>query len=481
MLETPFTQSVQSSSEPRSLHAVDLHELDESLSQALWQRWLFAAGYAALGLGTITIGALAIHHRLNYLVIDNGLVNSRIVRLQAPLDGEIVSLDTQPGTTVNSGDILASLKPLSDPAVMPYGSQPTTNGQISASNNKSSSGVSLLSASDTNRLTIAQEQITFLQAQLNQIDTQIDNLRTLDTTVSGETLNQKSAQLQAAISREENARQAYDRFQQLANEGALASLDLDKARSSWETAKAEVEAMQANVRSAQATLVATEQGLVSEAQDSFKANLTSQRLRLLQDIQTQQSIISTLSANAQTISEPEKPESDAPLASKDQPSQIAKTGSSANTVTNPALASLFPITAPINGVIYKTERSQGEQINRSESFVTLLDCNQLWVETLIKADQADRIDRQQPVQVKLNGLQQSLTGEISLVQPISGIQDLQERRVTDVQALVPVVSPRLVGQPLTRVTVKITPPPELGNSQNFCGVGKVARVTFSKQ
>ncbi|WP_323808636.1 HlyD family secretion protein [Nostoc sphaeroides] len=140
------------------------------------------------------------------------------------------------------------------------------------------------------------------------------------------------------------------------------------------------------------------------------------------------------------------------------------------------------MSAPFAGVVYSTEHEQGEQVTNSERIMTLLDCNNLWIEAVVRADEASRIDTKKPVNVQIRGYSKTITGEIDLLQPISSIQGIDERaKLMQVQALLPTIPPTLVGQPLTRVTVKIPPPPGHTNSQQFCGLGQSARLTFSNK
>ncbi len=88
---------------------------------------------------------------------------------------------------------------------------------------------------------------------------------------------------------------------------------------------------------------------------------------------------------------------------------------------------LQEVSAPLSGVVYSTEREQSEQVSRSADILTLLDCNDLWVETVIRADQASSIDTQKPVSVQMAGHSEPVNGEVDLIQPVSSIQGIEER------------------------------------------------------
>ncbi|MGB3558773.1 MAG: hypothetical protein WBA24_09535, partial [Geitlerinemataceae cyanobacterium] len=64
------------------------------------KRRLKAAAFIALGVATIAGGIAVLGYRGLHLVIDNGIINSRIVRLRSPIDGEVQDFYAQPGVLV---------------------------------------------------------------------------------------------------------------------------------------------------------------------------------------------------------------------------------------------------------------------------------------------------------------------------------------------------------------------------------------------
>lgn len=119
---------------------------------------------------------------------------------------------------------------------------------------------------------------------------------------------------------------------------------------------------------------------------------------------------------------------------------------------------------------------------QSEPILSLLDCNTLWIEAVVRTDEASRIDIQKPVRVKLTDSSEIVAGEIDLIQPLSSIQGIDEQsKLLQVQAFPPAIPSTLGGQPMTRVTIRIPPPPAHTQSQRFCGLGQSARLTFSKK
>jgi multidrug resistance efflux pump len=141
------------------------------------------------------------------------------------------------------------------------------------------------------------------------------------------------------------------------------------------------------------------------------------------------------------------------------------------------------VKAPLTAVVYTTTHEEGELVTQSQPILTLLDCNNLWLDTIIKADDAQNIDPNKPVKVKLSSYTQTVSGKITLIQPLNNFKYIEENssKLTKVQALLPAIPSHLIGQALARVKVKI---PRTGSQKipwRFCGVGESADVVFVKK
>ena len=86
---------------------------------------------------------------------------------------------------------------------------------------------------------------------------------------------------------------------------------------------------------------------------------------------------------------------------------------------------------------------------------------------------------QKPVRVQLAGYPEPIAGEVDLIQAISSQGDYERSQRLQVQALLPTIEPKLVGQSLSRVTLNIPPLPDGDRPQNFCDLGRPARLTFA--
>ena len=490
-----------------------------------------ATTFVLLGVTAVAAGIAVTGYRLSHLVVDNGSINSRIVRLKSPIDGKVTDFYAEPGVRVRSQQVLARIERSQD--------EERTLLQLQEE-----------VATDSAQLTAAQNTLASLQEQIQLLDANQQALQAVDTTLAEDTVSQHQATLDGAIVRANAAKADYDRYRQaldsgvdrqfaahtvegdraevdrvvavadaakadyerhrsLLKAGAVSERQVDQLYAAWQAAEAGVRQAEANLDSAKTALSSTQQGVavrhpdlpqvVSEAevaqlkavweaaeadvvraraaleearsafeassasitthhQQTHGANLLNRQLNLTQTIEEQKALVSNLQAQLDS--------------SQAQLQQARSFYSDAEDLE---------IAAPLTGVVYRTDREGGEQIDRSDELLSLIDCNDLWVETIVTAQQASGIAAQKPVRVEIAGYGNALTGQVDLIQPVSSIQSIDERtRMVQVQALMPPIPPNFVGEPLTRVTVRIAPPPNATESWQFCGVGQNTRLTFQK-
>ncbi len=438
-----------------------------------WQRLALATVFVSLGVVAAAIGSTSIGYRFTHIVVDNGLINSRIVRLQAPVSGNVKALYARPGMLVRTGQVLARIGIERTPAEEQLNLQLERfqDDQIRSQMERAQLAGEL--QANTAQLTTAKQSLVFLRQQLQLLENQYSAVQGVDVSLAVETVSQQKAALDAAVAKAEEARSNYDRYNQLQQQGAISALATEQFRFAWQSAKAEVVQAKARVRSAEASLNAAKDGVALSNQNTIGGNLSNQRAQLKQQIQAQMVLISTLQTQVLTT---QNRINQAQSLYKNRPSLVSNSSSLKRD------RQMQVMSAPFSGVVYNTEREQGEQVNQLEPVLTLLDCNDLWIETVVRADQVSQIDTQKPVRVRLNDNGQTVVGEIDLIQPISAIQAIEERsKLMQVQALLPAIPPTLVGQPLVRITVRIPPPPEHSQSQRFCGIGQSSSLTFSKK
>ena len=226
---------------------------------------------------------------------------------------------------------------------------------------------------NTAQLTTAKQSLVYLRQQLQLLENQYSAVQGVDVSLAVETVSQQKAALDAAVAKAEEARSNYDRYNQLQQQGAISALATEQYRFAWQSAKAEVVQAKARVRSAEASLNAAKDGVALSNQNTIGGNLSNQRAQLKQQIQAQTVLISTLQTQVLTT---RNRMNQAQSLYKNRPSLV-------NSSSLKRDRQMQVVTAPFSGVVYNTEREQGEQVNQLEPVLTLLDCNDLWIETVV--------------------------------------------------------------------------------------------------
>ena len=442
-----------------------------------WGRLLLGTIFVSLGVTATITGVSSIRYRMTHIVVDGGLVNSRSVRLTAPKDGNLKAFYAKPGIKVKSGQVLARIDSQEVPQQQ-YQEKQLGFQLVRAKNEQvrrklAQDKLAGEVRSNQAELTAARQSLGFLQNQLKMLENQYRAVQAVDIKLAGETVSEKQAAVKAALARATAARSDYRRFQKLFADGAVSEQRLETLRFASEAAEAQVKEMQATLSSAQAALDGAKRGVALSNQDNLDDSLSLQRSKLRQAIQQQQMRVNTLEAKVGSSTEQLKQS----LVLLKDPISAAKIPQKIQSSSQ-----LQVVKAPLSGVVYTTHSEQGEQVSNSQPLLTLLDCNDLWVETVIKADDASRININKPAQVRFSSTKQTFSGEIDIIQPLKNIKSINEQsQGVEVQALSPVIPTNLAGQSLMRVTVRIPQTNAYTQSQRFCGIGQSAQVTFSQQ
>ncbi|MBE9028321.1 HlyD family efflux transporter periplasmic adaptor subunit [filamentous cyanobacterium LEGE 11480] len=387
---------------------------------------------ACLGLGAtaLRIGSTVIQHRLTHFTVETGIINSRTVQLRAPIDGTIAAFYAQPGVPVQLGQVIAKITP---PPIQKDGTMPRFQAKI---------------LSLRTQLSQAEQGIAQLQLQLGRLGNQDQAIQLTQKQVAATDLQAQQAAINSAIAKADAAKTEYRRLSALAQEGAIAGQLVDQTKMAWDVAEAEVNEAKAKLSSAQVTLTALQQNVPVTP----NATLMDQRLSLQRLIQKQTELAQGLKAE---------------IVSQQQQLQSRQTNQQTQQLE-------IPVKAPFSGVVYRTDREIGEQVNRPDLMLTIADCNNIWVEALLPIEQVQKIDATQPVQVLLAGQSTPQAGKIELIQATT-IEALKQQS----QAVVPLMPLSKQQQALvSRVTVKLPPLPEAAKLGQFCGIGQSSRLTF---
>lgn len=441
-----------------------------------WKRLLLGTIFVGLGVTATTVGMASINYRLTHIVVDSGVVNGRTVRLTAPKNGYLKAFYAKPGIQVKSGQVLARV----DPEVVPQEQYQekqlglqlarAENEQIRRKLEREKLATEV--QSNQAQLIAARQSLDFLKKQLKTLENQYQAVQAVDIKLATEAVSQKQAAVKLALAEATAARSDYQRFQKLQAQGAVSQQQLDKLRFASQAADARVRQAQATLRSAQTSLDGAKRGVALSNQENLDNSLSQQRSKLQQTIQEQQMLVNTLTAK---VSSSRQQLNQSLALSKNRVAPVAIPQKIQSDSQSQKLQ------APFNGVVYTTHSEQGEQVSNSQPILTLLNCNDLWVETVIKADDAVRIDTNKAAKVKLSSTKQTFLGEVDIIQPLGSIGINSQSQGVGVKALSSVVPPNLVGQSLMRVTVKIPQTNLHTQSQRFCGIGQSAQVTFSQK
>ena len=414
----------------------------------VWWRGLVGLAYVSVGVLAAGAGLASISYRLTHMTVNDGLINGRAVRIQAPVDGRVHSFYARPGARVRAGQVLAQLTPMSH--------ESPNNNFLLAVNDVP---LDQLPAQALEiRLASAQQTLALLHQQLQDLEQQEQLLEGTTLSVASETVSYSDAAVVAAISQETAARNKYERFNELLQQGAVSQQEVDELEADWRSRQAAVQQAQSEQSIALIEAEALAQGAPLQ---STLRNLQSQQRQLMEEIQQQTHQVELLTLELQ------------PYSAESADTAVGQTVAT-TTVSD---SSLVPIMAPFEGVIHATHHDAGEQVNRPTALLSLLDCSALWVEALVTADQANRIDASQPVRIQYSGQSETLVGQVDFITAISA-SELSKARS---EALIPAVSAHLAGQPLARVRVNLPPTEIQEKAYRFCGVGESAKLTFGTQ
>jgi multidrug resistance efflux pump len=438
-----------------------------------WRRLATGTMFVLLGLAVASIGVSLISYRLAHYIVENGLINGRTTELRSPIDGNVKAFYARPGVSVRSRQVLARIgvDPSPQQEQIRLQIERTQEEQKQQQNQFQQERLQIEGELQTNlsQLESAQQTLAILRSQLLDLDQQYNSLGKVNVQLAQKEVAQASAALEAAKAKATAARLDYERYAQLVKDGIVPQQKVDQLRFAWQSVTAEVQQAQANLTAAKDSLQAFQTGVTL---NNNSTSLLDQRTKLMQLIQTQTVLVTTLTTQVENSRERLK------QTQAFKPSSILQPVST----TRRYLARQdHEVVAPTAGIVYRTFREAGEQINRTESILTVLDCNELWVEAVVPANEVSNLQMQKPVSVEIAGYPEIIAGEIDLIQPISGQGIAQQLPSTQAQALSPSVPPNLAGQPLARVTVRIPPPPQYSQSNQFCGVGQLTRLTFQKK
>jgi membrane fusion protein, multidrug efflux system len=310
--------------------------------------------------------------------------------------------------------------------------------------------------SKSKQIVSARQLLTVLQSNLQQQESQSDRVWQVEVNIDDREINQRQAVVDKAKAQAKLTRLDYERFSKLQQQGTISQQQVDRSKAAWDVAEAEVKEAKESLLSAQIARNASQEQLAMKDKLNWSNNIAKEKAQLKQEIINQSLSIENLKAEISIAQR-----------------QLNQLRSRANQ------AKQLEIKAPLSAVVYSTDREQGELVRQSEALLTLLDCNDIWVETVVNAKDATKIDLQQPVMVELAGETEAIEGKVALIQAVSSQGEQERSQRLQSQALVPTIPNNLVGQNLSRITVAIPPPSNYAQTNKFCRLGQPSRLTFA--
>ncbi len=148
-----------------------------------------------------------------------------------------------------------------------------------------------------------------------------------------------------------------------------------------------------------------------------------------------------------------------------------------NSVKNQTIS----IKAPITGEIYNTNYTLGELVPRSQEILTLIDCENLWIEAIIESNIAAKISLQKNVSVQLAEQETLIPGKITLIESLDA-----QSTTTNAESIVSTSNLALdnlknSNASLSRVIVNLDFPTSELTPEDFCNVGLNATISINNK
>jgi multidrug resistance efflux pump len=355
----------------------------------------------------------------------DAVIEARQIAVTSPIDGILTSLDVRSADWVGRGQRL-----------------------LVVSNTRASrQRLAELRA----RITLATAELEELQRRRERLQataqgSSLDRSRQVQLQLArqGHELNRLRAMEQQALRELAFARRHTERYRILQDQGVIDADLADRARTSWQQAQAELDAARQAIRAQRTVLEAARLSLTLTAtrggdDPEIKARADRLALRSIQDqIVTKQALIAGLKRQ---------------LTEAEQQRRLE-----AGEV----------IRSPVHGVVWNTRLSEGASVTRTATILTLLDCQDRWINAYVKEANLKRIRLGQQASVTLVGTRKRLKGRVVYVR--SGIGRTAD--ATDQAPLLPINLYREA-----QVKVALEPDSQL-DAGHFCLVGYTGEVRF---
>jgi multidrug resistance efflux pump len=363
----------------------------------------------------------------------DAIVSSELTDLRAPEEGVISEVEIKTGQPVSSGELLFTLE----------------NKRVSELQVQEISGRLNQQEAELER---AKQRLLRQVALLNIVEQDATNQQNLEVLENQKSQAQLLFDLKGTTARYQLARLNYERSKLLQSQGAISRANFDIAELELKQRESEVESLKARLSVLQVNQDAAQNGLsLSRTRSNYDPSIRLEELKL--QIAEEQQGIQILQKTFE--------------GTKAELSQAQKDLQRRQTVA---------INSPGSGVLWRLTTQLGKFVQRGESLGQVADCNRLWVDTWVDEQKVRLLQIGTPAEIKLNGVDSSITftGKISVIR--SGIG-----RVQAGEDAVATITPNLPRHTQVRVSLD----KGLNSSSavnihdgNLCYIGYTAEVVF---
>ncbi|MEL7409433.1 MAG: HlyD family efflux transporter periplasmic adaptor subunit [Cyanobacteria bacterium J06558_2] len=142
---------------------------------------------------------------------------------------------------------------------------------------------------------------------------------------------------------------------------------------------------------------------------------------------------------------------------------------------------LIDLKAPFTGVIQQINQITDEPLNEDQTFVELLNCNDLWIEVILDNNSLAEIDLRRAVMLEFDVIQPNFFGSISSLQPVDRASQyyLETNSAPALNFANNSTGDNLDAVLLYQINIEFSVPHEYVPQDEYCGMIDTALVTFN--
>lgn len=418
------------------------------------------------GLGLLIWGIALLWARMAAVTSTEAFINGRITTIRAPIDGVVTQLYAQrTGMSVNAEQALMNVE---DPLVTSQDLRrrlselELAKTRLDNLNRKLREEIPIYDPRTAEMLLNINDLA--LRNQLQQAQLSLDVLLARNK-VEQARLDVKITQAQAEL-----ARSKYDKFQTLADAGAIARLSLEEAYNEWKVNDLQAEQAQQALETAQSELAA-KQRLLGESQ-----TIAQSRISLLESNQQLPSELEQERQQRRQNLSLERQETLARIRTLREEIELAEQVARNRRSDR--------VRSPKSGVIWEILVQEGERVIANQPLMKVLNCSSLWVEAFVTIDDLKRFEVGSTVEIKLHHRDQKLQGEVRTIRSYlaGGLDvgkdvavrppDFQRKQLVQVRIELAKNEENFGGTPKYTET-------DLPTRPNFCNVGQLVKVEIT--